>query len=390
MIPRYCPNFDFEEFKMLFSDGKNITEIFEEEFSKLTDSKYAISFPSGRASLYSIFKSLNISNGEIIIPSFSCVAVPVVILETDNIPIFVDISLEDYNMKLDDVIKKVNNKTKAIIPTYMYGYPWDTKKLREQINENIIIIEDAALALTTKDVGKYGDIQFYSFGIYKPLYTFKGGIITTNNYEYYEKIKKFRDERYCNSFFYDNLRKFFILIISLICYRKCFYDVHNIYCEDYNQKFYSKHLDISEMHIHKDYFKSFSKCQAKVGVAQIKKLKNFIRKRKQIASLYNKELSDINNIILPPIIEGATFTEYTVRIKNRNKFVEFLQNKGIQVNTLFQYSLPHLSSFKDYVKDEYKNSLIASKEVVNLPSYPRLLKNPNNLNHIVNTIHKYS
>ena len=154
MIPRYCPEFGCREFKMLFSDWENIIEIFEEKFSDLVGSKFAISFPSGRASLYSIIKSLNISNGEIIIPSFSCVAVPVMILETNNIPVFADITMEDYNMKINDVIKKVNKKTKAIIPTYMYGYPWDTKALREQIDEDIIIIEDAALALTTKDVGR--------------------------------------------------------------------------------------------------------------------------------------------------------------------------------------------------------------------------------------------
>jgi len=239
MIPRYCPGFDIKEFKMLFSNVDNIIEIFEEKFSKLVGCKHAISFSYGRSAFYSIIKSFNISNSEIILPSFSCSAVPFVILETNNLPVFVDISLDNYNMRVNDAVTKINTKIKAIVPIYMYGYPLDIKILREEVNENIIIIEDAALAILTKDIGKYGDIQFYSFGAFKQLHTCNGGIVTTNNSEYYEKIKKFREQKYHNRSFYANFKRLLSIIICCQLYKKWFYNIYNIWHENYLRNFYN-------------------------------------------------------------------------------------------------------------------------------------------------------
>ena len=93
MIPKFHPCFDLRDMEKLLSSEDEIVEKFEKEFAHTSGYKFALSFPYGRSSLYSIFKSLNISNSQIIIPSYMCMAVPSTIVSTGNIPVFSEISL---------------------------------------------------------------------------------------------------------------------------------------------------------------------------------------------------------------------------------------------------------------------------------------------------------
>ena len=91
----------------------------------------AIAFSSARSSIYAILKSLGIENAEIIMPAYTCVVVGHSILLSNNIPVFVDISLEDYNMDLKLLKNRISTKTKAVIATSLFGYPVRLDKISE-------------------------------------------------------------------------------------------------------------------------------------------------------------------------------------------------------------------------------------------------------------------
>jgi len=212
MIARYKPYFSFEEIKSLLNQHENVIFEFERKFAEAVDSKYAITFPSGRSGLYSIFKALEISKGEVIIPAYTCIVVPPAILASDNVLRYVDISLGDYNMQIEDVQTVISKKTKAVVPTHMYGHFLDVKKLREVVGEDILIIEDAAQAILTKNVGRFGDAAFYSFNFEKQIFTFGGGMVTTNNEEIYEKLVSFKIKNSTEKYSWNEFKKTFFTI----------------------------------------------------------------------------------------------------------------------------------------------------------------------------------
>ena len=132
MIPRLKPYYNYEELVAALSFFReNSVSEFEKEFATKLNSEYALAFAYGRSALYAILKSLNISNQEIILPAYTCVVVANAIVHSGNIPRFVDISLDDYNMNLDLLEQNITEKTGAIIATHLFGYPLNVDLLNE-------------------------------------------------------------------------------------------------------------------------------------------------------------------------------------------------------------------------------------------------------------------
>jgi len=398
MIPRFKPYFNWDEIITILNKEEDAVTKFEKEFSNVMSSKHAVSFPSGRIGLFSLLETFGIKNKKIITPSYTCIVVPSAIIASKNYPCFVDISLSDYNIEVDE-ISSITKDVKCIIPTHMYGNPADVKKLRDLVNDDTIIIEDAAQALLTKDVGKYGDAVFYSFNIEKQLFTFGGGMVTTNNEEIYEKLKNFRDKTYSKTTFFSELQKTFLLFNTPFIFSDSLFRwilaLWNINGSSYWKRmgWSLKNLDLPVEKIYSisDYVGLYSRIQASVGLSQLKKLKTSIEKRIEIAKYYNKNLENFDCITPSAIINGSSFSHYTIRVNNRDDFESFMKKKGVQINKVFDYSTAHLPVFKKYTnKDQQlKNSLTAGSNNVNLPSYPQLLDKRHKLDHIIQSIKEY-
>jgi len=398
MIPRFKPNYDHEEIISIINNKEDAINSFEEKFARLVNNKYAVSFSSGRCGLYVLLKSLNI-NGEVITPGFTCIVVPASIIASGCKPTFNDINLNDYNMITDEISLIFSNKTKAVIPTHMYGYLSDTKKIRELVGDDVLIIEDAAQAILTKDVGKFGDAAFYSFNFEKQLFTFGGGMITTNNQEIYEKLIEYKKKFLSENRAEKNFGKAISLTFTKLIFSNLFADFF-IKSWDANTSrnwkankwdFDDINLSLSDIYLSADLKTNFLKIQAAAGLSQLKKIKNDIKKRYEIAKIYNKKLKDLEKIILPPLTSNCSYAHYTIRVENRNRFEKFMKNNSIQINKVFEYSLPHVPYFSRFIDstDNFKNSFIASKNNVNLPIYPQLLDSSDKITKIIENIKKY-
>jgi len=398
MIPRFKPYFNWDEITAILNKEDDAVVKFEKEFSNVIGSKYAVSFPSGRIGLFSILEILGLKNNKIITPSYTCIVVPSAIVASKNYPCFADISLSDYNIEVDE-ISSITKDAKCVIPTHMYGNPADVKKLKDIVNDDTIIIEDAAQALLSKDVGKYGDAVFYSFNIEKQLFTFGGGMVTTNNDEIYEKLKTFRDKTYSQTTFFSELQKTFLLFNTRLIFSDflfrwilALWNINgSMHWKRMGWSLKNPDLPVEKIYSISDYVGLYSKVQASVGLSQLKKLKTSIDKRIEIAKYYEKNLADIKCINPSSIINGSSFSHFTIRVDNRDDFEIFMKKKGVQVNKVFDYSTAHLPVFKKYTnKDQQlKNSLTAGSNNVNLPSYPHLIDKKYKLDHIIQSIEEY-
>ena len=114
-------------------------------------------------------------------------------------PVFADIQEEDINIDPKEIEKKSTSKTKAILPVHFAGQPCDLEKIRDiAMAHNLIVIEDACHALGAEykesKIGacKFSDMAVLSFHAVKHITTGEGGMVLTNNEDYYQKLLMFR------------------------------------------------------------------------------------------------------------------------------------------------------------------------------------------------------
>lgn len=163
---------------------------------------------TGRASLYIILKALDISeDDEVILQSFTCMAVAVPLVWLNIRPVYSDINIDTYNLSLESFKKKISKKTKAVIVQHTFGIPAEVEEIKKYIDElnkgrqdeqKIYLIEDCAHSLNIKNkdkyLGTYGDVSFFSFGQDKVVSTTQGGCIVANSKELEEKIESVYDK----------------------------------------------------------------------------------------------------------------------------------------------------------------------------------------------------
>lgn len=394
MIPKYKPYFNLDEIRSILTCDFDAVKIFENKFANIVGAKYALSFPYGRSGLYAILQSNKIYNSEVIIPAYTCVVVANSIINSGNIPKFVDITLKDYNMDLELLDEAITKKTKMIIPTHMFGLPVNVKHiidiLADKNKDDILVVEDACLAPLAKNVGKHSDATFYSFNIGKHIVTLDGGMVTTNNELIYNRLKKYREEHFYKPSLLTSVKKMTQTLSSYIIFNKNIYTlVYWLWKHSKFLKKMSKNWDLNETKIPDNFLNLFSLIQAKLGLSQINKITKIIKRRIENATVYYNELQDVKGIILPPLVNGAVYSHYSIRVKSRDNFEKQMERRRIHVGRTFDYSIPNLSAYKRYAltstnKKSYKNSQTLANEIINLPVYPSL--SVKEIKHISNNV----
>lgn len=178
--------------------GKEIKDL-ERTFRNYFGFKNAFSFNSGRSSLIAILKAMEIGTGdEVILQAFTCNAAVNPIIYVGARPVYADID-NTLNISSEEVLKKITDKTKAIIIQHTFGYPAQIDEIRKICTiKNLYLIEDCAHALGAKYkdafCGSFGDASFFSFGRDKIISSVYGGMVTVNNNELLEKVAHFQKE----------------------------------------------------------------------------------------------------------------------------------------------------------------------------------------------------
>ncbi|MBY0600231.1 UDP-4-amino-4,6-dideoxy-N-acetyl-beta-L-altrosamine transaminase [Bacillus bingmayongensis] len=285
---------------------------FEEQVATYVGAKYAVAFSSGTAALHGACFAAGISDGdEVITTPMTFVASANCILYQGGVPVFADIKCDTYNIDPESIKDKITTKTKAIIPVHFTGQPAELDKILKIAQEyNLIIIEDAAHALgatyKNKKIGSIGDMTMFSFHPVKHITTGEGGIITTNDEEYYQKLLQFRTHGITRD------------LDKLI-------DNHGPWY--YEMQFLGYNYRMTDI-------------QAALGLSQLQKLDSFISKRKKYVALYHAELKELPEIILPKQLNhiDSSWHLYVIRLNlpmlkvNRKEIFQALQKENIGVN----------------------------------------------------------
>lgn len=177
--------------------------IFEEKLKEFFSVRNAIAVANGTAAIHLALAALNIKEGdEVLVPANAVIMSVIPVLYQRAIPIFVDCQENGLDFDYDDLKKKISNKTKAVIPVYLWGCSYNLDKLTKFAKEyNIEIIEDACQAhgskWNNKYLGTFGKIGCFSMKNGKLLATGEGGFILTNDDELAERCKLLRNHCTC-------------------------------------------------------------------------------------------------------------------------------------------------------------------------------------------------
>ena len=334
-----------------FTLGNYVDEC-EKIFAKRVGAKFAIGVGSGTDAIFLSLKALGIKNGdEIITTPFTYIATIGAIVATGAKPVFVDIK-DDCNIDENQIQKKINKKTKAIVPVHWTGRICEMKKIKNIAKKyKIKIVQDACHAIdanySNKTPVKFGDFACYSMHPLKNLNVWgDAGFVTTQNRQLAKKIFLMRNHGLVNRDF----------------------------CEVFG---YNSRLD---------------SIQALVATYLMrKKLSNITNRRISNAKMYDSLLKNNPNIILNKRDKKIkeVFHLYQIKVKKRNELKRFLIKNNIDAKV--HYPIPiHLqksSKYLGYKKGDFPISDIHTKKIITFPCDQHMKKNE--LDYIVTTVRNF-
>jgi perosamine synthetase len=283
----YIDEEDIHSVEQAFREGRlsqgKYVEKFEKEFAKYVRVKHAIAVSNGTAALHLALAALDVGPGdEVLVPSFSFIATSNCVLYQAAKPVFVDIDPLTYDIDPQKIVRKINKRTKVVIPVHYAGQPCDMDSINEVATRfKLHVVEDAAEAhgalYKNRKAGSLGDIACFSFYPNKNMTTGEGGMVTTDDDKIAEKVRLARSHG-----------------------------------QDYRYH-----------HIALGYNYRMTDIQGALGLTQLQKLDWILQKKAQAADYYSQNLTEITNgkVEFPYVAPYATHTYmlYPILFQNRHE-----------------------------------------------------------------------
>lgn len=343
------------------TQGPKIEE-FEKALAKYCGAKYAVAFNSGTSALHGGYFALGLEKGDEMITS------PNTFVASSNAGLYLgadvrfgDIELETGNIDISKI--KTGENTKLITPVHYSGNPVDLKELSEI--DNVKIIEDGAHALGAeydgKKIGslKYSEMAMFSFHPVKHITTGEGGIIVTNDEEYYERLQLFRSHGITKN---------------------------NLVNESHGDWYY----EMQEL----GFNYRITDIQCALGLSQLKKLDSFVKARRRVASIYNEIFEDNPYFDVTIEKEGRKSAYHLYPILLNDKFIKSKKEifsklrangLGVQVHYIPVYKQPYYQKL-GFKMDSCPVCDEFYKRELSIPMYPTL--SDDDLEFVKDTLYK--
>ena len=323
---------------------------FENRFSKFCGSKYAISCSNGTDAITLALLSLNLKrNSEVILPAMTYASTFYAIINAGLKPVLVDINSDNPLINLEKIKRKINKKTKVIMPVHLYGSVVDIDALKKKISKNIFIVDDCAQAHgakfnNRKRVGGENVSDISTFSLYpgNNLGAYgDAGIITTNNFKFCDRIKNIRNIGASKKFNHET--------IGL-----------------------NNRLDT---------------LQASILIHKLDRLSKLNKNRVSISKIYIKKITN-RKIKFLNYSKYAVFHQFVIRVKNRNNFIRYMNKNKIETGLHYPHTINQMKFYKNnFKKIKFLNAENLAKECVSLPIDPMLKKNE--IDYIVKIINNF-
>ena len=306
---------------------------FEREFSDAFDGGYAVAVTNGTQALILALQAIGLMPGdEVIIPSFTFAATANAVVHAGGVPVFADIESPTFCIDPDSVAALITARTKAIIAVHLYGHMADMRRLVDLARAHSLrVIEDAAQAHGAErdglPVGALSDLATYSFYPTKNMTTGEGGMVTTRDPALADAVSLLRNHGMEKRYHHDRVGT------------------------------NARMTDIS----------------AAIGRVQLRKVKAWNQRRREIAAVYDQHLADAVHIPTAAPATTHVFHQYTIRSERRDHFVTVCEEAGIGYGIYYPIPCHRQRAFAAYqTETPLPETERAAAEVLSIPIRPDL------------------
>lgn len=364
-IPVASPDLSAKEQKYLLdaygsswisSAGSYVAQ-FERAFARtVSKTSYAVSVNSGTSALHLALLALGVRDGdEVILPTFTMIASANAIRYCGATPVFVDAQIGTWNMDVSHIEERITKKTKAIMVVHVYGLPVDMDPVLALAKKySLRVIEDAAEAhgakYKGKPVGSIGDIAAFSLYANKIITTGEGGMVTTNNSKFAEKVQSLRNHAFGKKRHY--------------------------------------------WHEHVGYSYNMTNMSAAVGLGQVERFEILLHKHMEHETLYRSLLKDVSGLLfqeIPAYASSACWVfGFCVNAQifgmSRDKLRVYLARHGVETRAFFVpvHAQPAYKNVTD--AQSFPVSETLSRDGLYLPSSSQLTRR--DIQHIASLLTK--
>lgn len=289
------------------TQGPRVAE-FEKEFADYVGARHAVATSSCTTALHAALSLSGIGSGdEVIVPSLSFIATANAVVHCGAVPVFIDIDTLTCNLDPARLEMVITKKTRAIMPVHQMGLPADMDAIRDVAGRyGLLVIEDAACAIGSEykgeKIGGRGALACFSFHPRKIITTGEGGMITTDDSQTAEKLRRFRH--------------------------------HGMSISDLERHATDKVLVESYPEVGYNY--RMTDMQAAMGIAQMKKLPEILARRRSIAKKYSEVFAETPHLRVPFVPGYAlhNYQSYWIEVGekspvSRDQLMAALLEKGI-------------------------------------------------------------
>jgi dTDP-4-amino-4,6-dideoxygalactose transaminase len=327
---------------------------FEEDFAAYVGCQHAVAVNSATAALHLALNAVGIKEGdEVLVPTMTFAATAEVVLYFKARPVLVDCRRDTLNLDPDQLEKAVTAKTRAIIPVHLAGQACDMDRILEIASDyDLRVIEDAAHALPARYrgqlIGTIGDITCFSFYATKTITTGEGGMATTENPEWAERMR----------------------IMGL----------HGI-SKDAWKRYTAEGSWYYEI-LYPGYKYNLTDIAAAIGIEQLKKCTHFGEIRQRYAALYNEGFQDVPAVITPHVAPDVrhAWHLYVIQLDleqlriSRDEFITLLKQEdiGTSVHFIPLHLHPYYRDTFGYRPEDFPTASAVFERIVSLPIYTKM------------------
>lgn len=349
------------------------------------ESLHAATFSAGRVALAAILHGLAIGKGdEVIVPGYTCVAVPNPVIFSGARPIYADIDAATLNLSWETIEPVLSGRTRAVLVQHTFGIPVDVIPIIEGCRaRGIAVIEDCTHALGAiyngRMVGNWSDAAFFSAEQTKVISTGSGGFTLTRNRELAIRIREFQES--CAWPTPTEVRKNLAYIARLgLLEHPWLQSLHLAfhYYFDRTGWFGPPVTTDEEFRSVKPrvFERRMSNGVAKIGLRQLENLPANLAHRRSIAALYDRRLPEIG--LQPAVFPEDTlpaYVRYPVRVPDRSGLLAYARAHNIHLGEWFSACVHPAEVDQQAAGYDAGNCPVAEKalvEIINLPTHPRI------------------
>lgn len=357
----------------------------EELVKSRTGAPYAVCVPKARVGIYLVIRALIKRGQKVILSPYTISDVVNMVICAGGVPVFADIERKTNNIDPAEIEKLIDQDTGAVLVTHLHGYVCDMDRIVQICrSKGVPLVEDAAQAFgavyNLQSVGTFGAAGIFSFGMYKNVNAFFGGMVVTNDKKLHDRLRQeIREFPYQEIGYYlskvasgfvsdvATYPPIFKMFTFWIFKYGCLHDVEyltNKVAVDINP--------VAKKILPESYLRRMMPMQAKLAIPQFKYVDQNSDRRINFARMYHEGLKNIQGLVIAPLHDDRRhiYTYYTIQAPDRDALVKYLMKHNCDVAISHHKNCADLQTFGEFYRD-CPSARTTANSLIFLPTYPK-------------------